>query len=173
MSTFLLTNKKLGLIFLFFGVKNEPQFRLGFLLKLFKPNKLTNMKSKILLLTLLLTFSVVNVFSQTVYITKTGTKYHTDGCRYLSQSKIAIELSDAIAKGYGACSVCKPATEISRSTTTNTTSPKTEVKSPTSQSTNTMSQSVSVQCSATTKAGTRCKRMTKSSNGKCWQHGGN
>lgn len=32
--------------------------------------------------------------------------------------------------------------------------------------------SVSVQCSGTTKSGSRCKRMTKSPNGKCWQHGG-
>lgn len=32
--------------------------------------------------------------------------------------------------------------------------------------------SVSVQCSGTTKSGTRCKRMTKSPDGKCWQHGG-
>ncbi|MEI7801972.1 MAG: DNA/RNA non-specific endonuclease [Bacteroidota bacterium] len=31
----------------------------------------------------------------------------------------------------------------------------------------------SVQCSATTKAGTRCKHMTFSPNGKCFQHGGN
>jgi hypothetical protein len=28
------------------------------------------------------------------------------------------------------------------------------------------------QCTATTQKGTRCKRMTKSPNGKCWQHGG-
>lgn len=31
----------------------------------------------------------------------------------------------------------------------------------------------SVQCSGITKAGTRCKRMTKSENGRCYQHGGN
>jgi endonuclease G len=31
----------------------------------------------------------------------------------------------------------------------------------------------SVQCSGTTKAGTRCKHMTESPNGKCYQHGGN
>ena len=30
-----------------------------------------------------------------------------------------------------------------------------------------------VQCSGTTKAGARCKRMTKSENGRCYQHGGN
>ncbi len=29
-----------------------------------------------------------------------------------------------------------------------------------------------VQCGAATKAGDRCKRMTKSPNGNCWQHGG-
>lgn len=43
----------------------------------------------------------------TVYITKTGAKYHRDGCRYLSKSKIPISLSDA-KSGYGPCSVCNP-----------------------------------------------------------------
>lgn len=42
-----------------------------------------------------------------VYITKSGSKYHLDGCRYLSQSKIAIDLEAAKQK-YGPCSVCKP-----------------------------------------------------------------
>ena len=31
-------------------------------------------------------------------------------------------------------------------------------------------QSISVQCSGTTKKGTRCKRMVKSANGRCYQH---
>jgi hypothetical protein len=43
-----------------------------------------------------------------VYITATGEKYHRDGCRYLSQSKIAISLADAKARGYTPCSVCDP-----------------------------------------------------------------
>ncbi len=34
-------------------------------------------------------------------------------------------------------------------------------------------RTTSVRCSATTKKGTQCSRMTYSSNGKCWQHGGN
>jgi competence protein ComEC len=45
---------------------------------------------------------------QTVYITKTGKKYHRVGCRYLSKSRIATSLKDAKANGYTACSVCKP-----------------------------------------------------------------
>ena len=44
----------------------------------------------------------------TVYITNTGSKYHRDGCRYLSRSKIAISKSDAISEGYTPCSVCNP-----------------------------------------------------------------
>ena len=45
--------------------------------------------------------------SYTVYITRTGSKYHRSGCSYL-KSKIAIEKKDAIAQGYTACSRCKP-----------------------------------------------------------------
>jgi len=44
----------------------------------------------------------------TVYITKTGEKYHSDGCQYLSKSKIAISLDDAKAEGYTPCSKCNP-----------------------------------------------------------------
>lgn len=44
----------------------------------------------------------------TVYVTKTGSKYHRAGCRYLRQSQIAISLSDAKAESYTACSVCNP-----------------------------------------------------------------
>lgn len=43
-----------------------------------------------------------------VYITKTGEKYHKDGCRYLRQSKIKTTKKEAIKNGYGACKVCKP-----------------------------------------------------------------
>jgi len=42
-----------------------------------------------------------------VYITRTGAKYHRDGCRYLSKSKIPISLTDA-KRGYSPCSVCNP-----------------------------------------------------------------
>ncbi len=45
---------------------------------------------------------------QTVYVTKTGKKYHTATCRYLAKSKIPMSLKDAKAKGYTPCSVCKP-----------------------------------------------------------------
>ncbi len=43
-----------------------------------------------------------------VYITKTGSKYHSAGCQYLRQSQIAISVSDAISEGYTSCSKCNP-----------------------------------------------------------------
>lgn len=45
--------------------------------------------------------------STTVYITKTGAKYHSAGCRYLSKSQIPISLNDA-KRSYSPCSVCNP-----------------------------------------------------------------
>ena len=43
----------------------------------------------------------------TVYVTKTGAKYHRAGCRYLSKSMIPMKLSEAKSR-YGPCSVCNP-----------------------------------------------------------------
>ena len=45
---------------------------------------------------------------QTVYITRTGKRYHRDGCRYLASSKIPMTLKDAKAHGYTPCKVCHP-----------------------------------------------------------------
>ena len=44
----------------------------------------------------------------TVYITKTGSKYHRSGCRYLSCSCYPISLSSAKNQGYSPCSRCTP-----------------------------------------------------------------
>lgn len=45
--------------------------------------------------------------TQTVYITRTGAKYHRSSCRYLKYSKIPISLEKA-KQSYGPCSVCRP-----------------------------------------------------------------
>lgn len=42
-----------------------------------------------------------------VYVTRTGTKYHRAGCRYLSKSAIPMALSQASAR-YNPCSVSRP-----------------------------------------------------------------
>ena len=51
--------------------------------------------------------SSTNTQSITVYITRTGSKYHRNGCRYLNKSNIPITLNDA-KPHYGPCSVCRP-----------------------------------------------------------------
>lgn len=57
----------------------------------------------------------------TVYITKTGEKYHDKGCQYLSKSCIEISLADAVDRGYGRCSKCSPPRLDENKTTTVTT----------------------------------------------------
>ena len=57
---------------------------------------------------IIILLAAINLSAQTVYITKSGTKYHKSDCRYLSQSKIAIDLKEALDRGYLPCSVCSP-----------------------------------------------------------------
>jgi len=54
--------------------------------------------------------SLIYAEDPTVYITKTGKKYHRGNCSYLRQSKIPIPLSEAVERGYTPCSRCKPPT---------------------------------------------------------------
>jgi hypothetical protein len=51
----------------------------------------------------------VDKSSITVYVTKTGKKYHRATCRHLSRSKIPLPLDEA-ARLYGPCSHCRPPT---------------------------------------------------------------
>lgn len=120
---------------------------------------------KILLFILAIAFSS-NVIAQNVYTTKTGEKYHKNSCRYLKYSKKEISIDKAIELGYTACSVCKPTKENTKSNsraTTNAIAPK-EKSKPTTK------KAVATQCTGKTQAGKRCKRKTKNTNGRCYQH---
>ena len=104
---------------------------------------------------IVLFFLSLNVVAQTstlnkvVYTTETGSKYHLGTCRYLSKSKFQTTQSKAFASGYTACKVCKPG----------------------GTSSNSSSKSFSDgRCTATTKAGTRCKRSAAVGSSTCWQH---
>lgn len=111
-----------------------------------------------------------NPKTDTVYVTNTGTKYHSKNCRYL-KSSISISLSSALQRGYLPCSVCGPPTS---SKTTNESQeanqadqgPRVQPLSAPVKTTPTQAS----QCMAFTKSGLRCKRTTTSSSGKCWQH---
>ena len=45
--------------------------------------------------------------SDTVYVTKSGSKYHSYGCIYLKKSCIEKDLSVAESQGYTPCSKCR------------------------------------------------------------------
>lgn len=49
--------------------------------------------------------------ANTVYITRTGSKYHRANCRHLRRSKIPTDLEAALANGYEPCRVCHPPTK--------------------------------------------------------------
>lgn len=71
--------------------------------------KIKGMKKKIcFIFVLFVLVSVIFAASRTVYVTKTGKKYHSEGCRTLSRSKnlIQLDVEEAKRRGYTACEVC-------------------------------------------------------------------
>jgi methylphosphotriester-DNA--protein-cysteine methyltransferase len=123
------------------------------------------MKS-ILVFLLWLTFTFISV-SQTVYVTKTGKKYHESSCGSLSKSSFSLTLDEAVQQGYTACKRCNPTTSVSGSTTNEikTVVPKTETQTKKKES-----NRYSTRCIATTKKGSQCKRNAQSGSNYCWQH---
>jgi hypothetical protein len=104
----------------------------------------------------------VSAAGQSVFITRTGVKYHDGSCEHLHSSKIPITLSEALNRGYTPCNVCRPDREVSTAAEMPDNS-KVETDSTANE------KQPSARCSAMTKAGTRCQRAA-TSNGRCWQH---
>lgn len=105
------------------------------------------------------------VFAQddpTVYITRTGTKYHSESCSSLRKSAIPMKLSEA-SQRYSPCSRCNPPTATSSGAQSESNITKTQGR------TNTGS---SAQCLGITKKGLQCKRTTSDPSGYCYQHVG-
>ncbi|HLG36350.1 MAG TPA: hypothetical protein VI757_15840 [Bacteroidia bacterium] len=137
------------------------------------------MKKLHLIFLTLFAFLLVNVTAQTVTICdgKYAKKYHaTANCSGLNNCKggvSSVSINEAINIGRTPCLICKPPSSPTSGGSSNTiqqnNTPQYQPPPPPPPQ---EKQQVSVQCAATTKAGNRCKRMTKSSNGYCWQHGG-
>jgi hypothetical protein len=99
--------------------------------------------NKILLLCIvLLGVSYSKVSAQTVYASEKGEKYHTADCN-LSGDARDMRLATAQKAGKKACAVCKPEDHFKDKT---------------------------ARCKGKTADGTRCKRMTASKGGRCYQH---
>jgi hypothetical protein len=100
---------------------------------------------KILFISCFLLFGLsAKSFGQTVYASEKGAKYHTADCKMSGDAK-DMTLADAKKAGKTSCGVCKPDEHLKDKT---------------------------AQCTGKTADGTRCKRMTASKDGKCFQHKG-
>ncbi len=76
-----------------------------------------SLRSRWLLVIVLLSVALATSAQDvTVYITKTGSKYHREGCTSLSRSSIPVSLSNAIGRGYAPCKICSPPTATRRVT---------------------------------------------------------
>lgn len=112
---------------------------------------------------------------QTVYITRTGNKYHKSTCQYLKHSRIGIEISVAKEQGYTPCSACHPGSTknpVAPAKPQQQTKQQIQQVRGSSEKVTASEKTVTAsrQCTAKTKSGSRCKRITQNANGKCWQH---
>lgn len=76
----------------------------------------------------------------TVYVTKSGAKYHTASCRY-AKAASPMSLKDAVARGLTPCAICKPPTlQENTSSKIAPAPPKPETKSSVSSSSSSSSE---------------------------------
>jgi hypothetical protein len=110
------------------------------------------------------------LLAQTVYVTKTGKKYHTSNCSSLRSSSIPITLSEANQKGYGPCSRCDPPiySETNNQDNKSNLLDDSKLREKLSSTSTTSSQ-----CIAITKKGTQCSRNAQEGSDFCWQHNKN
>lgn len=106
--------------------------------------------------------SVSMVAAQTVYKTPSGKKYHTSTCRYVKNVSTKLTVAEARKIGLSPCSQCQAGQAGQR----NASSSALGIKQGEAKGV----RSTSVRCRGITKAGARCKRMTKNVNGYCFQH---
>ena len=115
-------------------------------------------------------FSIIftnNLISQTVYTTKTGKKYHKGNCKYLKYSKKETTIKKAKKLDFSACKVCKPTIKNTLNKTNSSSFLPNKKKQTTKKNTR---KTIASQCTGKTKSGRRCKRKTKNSSGRCYQH---
>ena len=103
----------------------------------------------------------------TVFVTKSGTCYHREGCTGLRRSCIPMSLVEAAAR-YRPCSVCAPPRPSAGGSQAAPQGTRREVR----QATPRESAPAAGRCQATTKKGTQCSRAAKAGSRYCWQHGG-
>lgn len=103
---------------------------------------------------LLVVFISLHANAQDVYKTPSGKKYHLASCRMVQNVSEKISIQKAAELGLEPCKICRPDVVAKQTVTSN----------------KAQGQNITVQCKGYTKAGTRCKHMTRIANGYCYQH---
>ncbi|WP_334126630.1 hypothetical protein [Empedobacter brevis] len=113
------------------------------------------------ILVVIFLFNTFILFGQTVYKTPSGKKYHTSTCRYVKNVSNSLSVNEAKRMGLSACTQCRATLKNESKYSTGLGIRANEAKGESHKSS---------QCRGKTKAGLRCKRMTKNVNGFCFQH---
>lgn len=100
-------------------------------------------------------FANYQTYSQTVYKTPSGKKYHLATCKSVENVSSQLNISEAIAIGLEPCKICKP--------------PSIDTKIKLAPNIP-RGENNTQQCKGLTKKGIRCKHMTSLGNGYCFQH---
>jgi hypothetical protein len=100
-------------------------------------------------------FLSITVYSQTVFKTPSGAKYHLSSCRMVKNVSEEISVQQAKELRLGPCKICKPENIYAGN------APVVHKA---------QGQNTSVQCLGMTKSKTRCRHMTRIGNGYCFQH---
>ena len=112
-----------------------------------------NLKKTASILRRLAFFISINLSSQTVYKTHSWSKDHLSGCRMIKNVSAALSTDKALREGLSAWMICQPSTE--QGIRVYSTAKKTS------------GVNSSNRCFGPTKAGSRCKRSTRTGNNFC------
>jgi Family of unknown function (DUF5763) len=112
------------------------------------------MLSRLLKIFFLLLLSA-SLNAQDIYKTPSGAKYHLATCRMVKNVSEKITVEQAKELGLQPCKICNPQNIYATAA---------------SATNKAQGQGESVQCKGITKAGTRCRHMTRIANGYCFQH---
>ncbi len=115
---------------------------------------------KIILIMAVVFISHISSAQTKVFVTEKGKSYHEKSCRLLPKKHIVTTIKRAKVKGYNACKVCVPKKSKQKMSAKKETKPK---KVSTTKKTST-------RCTAITQKGSQCKRRTRNTSGRCWQH---
>lgn len=102
----------------------------------------------------------------TVYVTASGSKYHTAACRYAGSAR-PVSLAEVVQRNEP-CKVCRPPGPDGP--TTGGVQPTQLAETPDTVPKSTPA-GAGGRCVATTQKGTRCKRSASAGSAYCWQHG--